>query len=216
MASDASAEARLVNKNYFLDWNHWDGVLPNGLYGTSSYSITSVFKKYQNNYELNTLTVDASTSSQTFDASSNNLYGYSSVTVNAVDSSIDDNIQQENIKEGVTILGVTGTFVGSAPAELEDKTIEIDLDTDSQDISSDNYDGLGTVSIDASALNVQRTNILNHLLGIAGTSVVNTIVSDSELEDILDRLLGIAGTSVVNAVIDDNEAQTIVNELNEI
>ena len=188
MASDASAEARLINKNYFLDWNHWDGVLPNGLYGTLSYSITSVFKKYQNKYELSTLNVDASTSSQTFDASSNNLYGYSSVTVNAVDSSIDNNIQQENIKEGVTILGVTGTFVGSAPAELEDKTIEIDLDTDSQDISSDNYDGLGTVSIDASALNMQRTNILNNLLGIAGSSIIDPYISEYEAEMILNEL----------------------------
>lgn len=36
--------------------------------------------------------------------------GFSSVTVKAVTSSIDANIVPENIKAGVTILGVTGTL----------------------------------------------------------------------------------------------------------
>lgn len=36
--------------------------------------------------------------------------GFSSVTVKAVTSSIDSNIVPENIKSGVTILGVTGTL----------------------------------------------------------------------------------------------------------
>lgn len=36
--------------------------------------------------------------------------GYTSVKVNAVTSSIDSNIQAENIKEGVSILGVSGTY----------------------------------------------------------------------------------------------------------
>ena len=40
--------------------------------------------------------------------------GFSSVTVKAVDNTIDANIQAGYIKEGVTILGVTGTFEGSA------------------------------------------------------------------------------------------------------
>lgn len=36
--------------------------------------------------------------------------GFSSVTVKAVTSAIDANITPENIKKGVTILGVTGTL----------------------------------------------------------------------------------------------------------
>lgn len=40
--------------------------------------------------------------------------GFSSITVKAVDNTIDANIQARYIKEGVTILGVTGTFEGSA------------------------------------------------------------------------------------------------------
>lgn len=40
--------------------------------------------------------------------------GFSKVIVNAVDSSIDSNIQAGYIKKGIAILGVTGTFEGSA------------------------------------------------------------------------------------------------------
>ena len=36
-----------------------------------------------------------------------------SITVNAVDNSIDSNIQPENIKKNVNILGITGTYEGS-------------------------------------------------------------------------------------------------------
>lgn len=40
--------------------------------------------------------------------------GFSEVTVNAVTSSIDSNIQPSNIRKGVTILGVTGTYEGES------------------------------------------------------------------------------------------------------
>ena len=39
--------------------------------------------------------------------------GFDEVNVSAVDSTIDSNIKASNIKEGVTILGVQGSFVGS-------------------------------------------------------------------------------------------------------
>lgn len=39
--------------------------------------------------------------------------GFDEVNVSAVDSSIDSNIRASNIKEGVTILGIQGSFVGS-------------------------------------------------------------------------------------------------------
>lgn len=58
------------------------------------------------------LSITPSTSSQSFTASSP-YTGYGTVTVNAVTSSIDSNIQAENIKNGVSILGVTGTYSGS-------------------------------------------------------------------------------------------------------
>lgn len=41
--------------------------------------------------------------------------GLSQVTVEAVDSTIDNNILSQNIKNGVTILGVTGSYAGEQP-----------------------------------------------------------------------------------------------------
>ena len=58
-----------------------------------------------------TLTVTPSTSQQTFTASGG-YTGYNPVTVDAVTSAIDNNIVAGNIKDGVTILGVLGTYVG--------------------------------------------------------------------------------------------------------
>lgn len=46
-------------------------------------------------------------------------YELAQVQVNAVTSEIDENIVSENIKEGVSILGVEGSFVGGVDEELE-------------------------------------------------------------------------------------------------
>ena len=40
--------------------------------------------------------------------------GLSSVTISGVDSTIDQNIKEQNIKKGVNILGVEGTYIGEA------------------------------------------------------------------------------------------------------
>ena len=60
-----------------------------------------------------TLSVTPTTSSQSLSPSSP-YTGYSSVSVNAVTSSIDSNISAGNIKKDVSILGVTGTYEGEA------------------------------------------------------------------------------------------------------
>ncbi len=57
-------------------------------------------------------TVNPSTSKQTVKKTSNTYYGLGTVTVNAVTSAIDENIVAGNIKSGVTILGVTGSYTG--------------------------------------------------------------------------------------------------------
>lgn len=59
---------------------------------------------------INSLSITPSTSAQTFNSSS--VDGYKPVSVSAVTSSIDSNIQAGNIKNGVSILGVTGTYTG--------------------------------------------------------------------------------------------------------
>lgn len=60
-----------------------------------------------NPYVLDSKTVDPSTSAFTVNSS---VDGLSSVTLNPVTASIDANITAGNIKQGVSILGVSGTF----------------------------------------------------------------------------------------------------------
>ena len=57
-------------------------------------------------------TITPSTSKQTVKKTSDSYYGLGTVTVNAVTSAIDANIVAGNIKSGVTILGVTGSYSG--------------------------------------------------------------------------------------------------------
>lgn len=56
-------------------------------------------------------TVTPTTSEQTITADSGKVLG--TVTVSAVTAAIDENIVAGNIKDGVTILGVTGTYDGN-------------------------------------------------------------------------------------------------------
>ena len=91
-------------------------------------------------YTLDSKMVDPSTSEQTVTSS---VDGLSSVTVNAVTSSIDPDIQAGNIKRGVEILGVTGTFDGGS---LQSK--EVNSSTNSQSVTPDSgYYGLSGVTV---------------------------------------------------------------------
>ena len=63
---------------------------------------------------IDELNVTPSTSAQTITASGG-VDGYSPVNVAAVDSTIDANIVAGNIKDGVSILGVTGSYTGNTP-----------------------------------------------------------------------------------------------------
>lgn len=57
-------------------------------------------------------TINPTTSKQTVKKTSDAYYGLGTVTVNAVTAAIDENIVAGNIKSGVTILGVTGSYTG--------------------------------------------------------------------------------------------------------
>lgn len=76
--------------------SNWSEV-PTDVGGTSNVNNTSI-------------TVDPETSKKTYGTPSG-YTGINSVTVNAVTSAIDSNITAGNIKDGVTILGVEGTYV---------------------------------------------------------------------------------------------------------
>lgn len=71
-----------------------------------------------------TKTVNSSTNSQTVEPDSG-YTGLDSVTVNPVTSSIDPNIQAENIKKDVSILGVNGTLEAK---EVEPDVVFMDYD----------------------------------------------------------------------------------------
>lgn len=62
---------------------------------------------------LQNKTVTPTTSEQTVSAGEG-YDGLGTVTVNAVTAAIDENITEANIKSGVTILGVTGTYEGES------------------------------------------------------------------------------------------------------
>lgn len=72
---------------------------------------------------LGTLDADPTTSTQVISAESEGYDGFSSVTIEAVDATIDSNIVAGNIKKDVEILGVTGTFDNQKPEETLTQTI---------------------------------------------------------------------------------------------
>ena len=74
---------------------------------------------------MNSKTFDCSTATQTYNTPTENTYvkGIKEIIINPVTSSIDANIQAENIKNGVTILGVQGTY-GGQTINNQNKTVD--------------------------------------------------------------------------------------------
>lgn len=79
--------------------------------------LIQLLNEYQagDNLELVTTTIPPTTESQTVTAATGKAF--SAVTVNAVTAAIDENLVAENIKNGVTILGVEGTYTGETEEE---------------------------------------------------------------------------------------------------
>ena len=89
------------------------------------------------------------TSQQTVQADSG-YDGLDTVTVGAVDASIDNNIVAGNIKKDVVILGVTGSYEGGGSPTLQTKTVT--PSASQQVVTPDSgYDGLSQVTVDGDA-----------------------------------------------------------------
>ena len=73
---------------------------------------------------ISSLNITPTTSAQTITAPSG-TDGYSPINVSAVTNSIDSNIVAENIKNGVSILGVSGTYTGSGESSTVGPTREV-------------------------------------------------------------------------------------------
>lgn len=101
-----------------------------------------------------------------------NYTGLNSVTVKAVDATADSNIKAENIKEDVTILGVTGTFAGKKIDSYKTATPTTSYQTIRPD---DGFDGISYVNVNPVTYNIdsniKAANIKKdvNILGITGT-----------------------------------------------
>ena len=124
-----------------VDHNIDQNIIPSNI--KNGVSILGVTGSYDG--DIRSLTITPTTSQQVIDAQydANPTTGYSPITVNAVDSSIDNNIAPNNIKNGVTILGVTGSYTGTSPVLI---TKSIDRDG-VYNASDDNADGYSSVEV---------------------------------------------------------------------
>lgn len=76
---------------------------------------------FKGDVELDTLNVIPTTSAQSI-TPLDPVKGWDEVNVSAVTSNIDSNIQAENIKSGVSILGVTGNYSGGGGGDVSSLT----------------------------------------------------------------------------------------------
>ena len=184
--SNATAADLLLNKTAFVKGEKITGSMPN-------------------NGQLNFV---ASVSAQSIPA------GYTSGgTIAAVDSSIDNNIVAGNIKTGVTILGVTGTFTADADAVvgniLSGKTayvngqkimnnngdVTVTPTTNQRILNQGYYNTLTIAAVDSSIdANIVQSNIKT---GVSILGVTGTFTSDADARAI-DILQG--KTAYVNGV----------------
>ena len=119
---------------------------------------------------INSLSVTPSTSAQTITPETG-VDGFAPVNVSAVDASIDENIVAENIKDGVTILGVTGSVV-----ELNGETKTVIPHVYGQTIYPTNpKNGITEITVNAVTssidANISAENIKKdvQILGVTGT-----------------------------------------------
>lgn len=74
--------------------------------------------------------------------------GFGRVEVKPVTSKIDKNLKEENIKEGVTILGVIGSYDGVPDLDLQTKYVNPTSDSKGVTVTADaGYDALGIVHV---------------------------------------------------------------------
>ena len=131
---------------------------------------------------LEAKTVSPMTTSQEVTPSAD-YYGLSSVTVNAVDSTIDSNIKASNIVKGVSILGVEGGYTPST----ESKSVSLDFSSSSTiNVTPTNENTyLTSVSI-SKPLELVPANIANGttIAGITGTYVTPISTESKTITDI--------------------------------
>ena len=181
-------------------------ITANGLYEASADNVTgyssvtvAVPDRPTHNGELN---ITPTTEAQTIDVPSY-LDGYGPVNVAAVTSAIDSNIQPENIKQGATILGVSGSVV-----ESNETTLNVTPTTSAQTLSPTSpYTGFDEVNVSAVTSSIdpdiQPTNIREgvDILGVTGTAYipeyfVDFVVTNGTLSKKV-RMINLDGVTVI-------------------
>ena len=115
--------------------------------------------------------VTPTTSQQTISAPTG-YYGLDSVTVDGVTSAIDANIQAGNIKDGVTILGVTGTFDPTPNLDTLNVTPSTSFQTITPTGGADGFDEVNVSAVTSSIdQNIVAGNIKSGvtILGVTGS-----------------------------------------------
>lgn len=147
-------------------------------------------------------TITPTTSSQSISVPSG-YSGFGALTVNAVTSSIDANIIASNIKKGVTILGITGTFEGFA-------NYFIDANGNTQSLSKGSYT-LNAIDTSITQANVLQeaykgsTNVIevhiDKVETISGGTSLGDAFRQSTIEILsFDSLKTISGSSALSQI----------------
>ena len=93
------------------------------------------------------IVIEPSTKHQTF-RPAEGYDGIARVELVPVQSNIDENIIPDNIREGATILGVTGVYDGVKDLDLQDKSVNPTSNPEGVTVEVDsNYDALGKVKV---------------------------------------------------------------------
>ena len=156
------------------------------------------------------LNINPSISTQTFTVQ-DIYHGYSPITVNPVTSSIDNNIKPENIKKGITILGVTGNieFI------TEELTVTPTRRKQTKTPSSDGYSKvvINAVTSDIDG-NILPENIVSgiEILGVAGTATVSKETTRNiERNGVYEPPAGYTGFSSVEVNVELDLERLVVN-----
>lgn len=154
-------------------------VTANGTY-TPSQGYTGFSKVSVNINTVNntTLTVTPKTTLQTF-TPSQPYTGYGKVTINAVTAAIDSNIKAQNIIEGITILGVTGTATTAKVQSTKTLTVGSSTSTITTITPDTGFDGIASVKVDL-------TWIENQLKALNAGDTATTFVGQEKTVNITD------------------------------
>ena len=163
---------------------------------------------------ISSLSVTPTTSQQTINAPSG-TDGYSPITVSPVTSSIDSNITAGNIKSGVSILGVTGTYEGGSSGTA---TVTVSSEADGGAFErcyiliNDNtvfYSRLGPFQTGSFSATVPKGKVTITCIAHLGNDVIMELHNESYEWNVVPDHDGQDDVAVVSKTLDVTENTTV-------